>query len=176
MSVTAAELCLCYICCGIKDSLLSRWAVPIPPRMTDNRISEINVVSDEGGSTGIDGGGAAESGDGHASLSPLRDRLSSSGLHSTGQADCVVALSQLGINTNLQHFLKGSDSAMGSSSLYSDIIDDVRDMRTSSTSSSSASIEYDSYFGLSKISSCYRKHTQSSASQSSPLFKISFTG
>ena len=136
--------------------------------MTDSRVAEINVVSDEGYGVGIEGGGA-ESGD-----SPNRERLGSA----TGHTDCQVALSQLGINSHLHSFLKGSDSGIGSSALYCDIIEDIKNMKaTSSPSSSSASqVDYDSYFGLSKISSCYRKHTQSSASQSSPLFKISFTG
>ena len=144
--------------------------------MADGRVAEISVVSDESGGIGVEGGGIENS----DSISPYRERLGNGGTSSSGHTDCLVALSQLGISTHLQNFLKGSDYGMGSSALYSDIIEDIKDIKGTTSSSSSsctpASMEYDSYFGLSKISSCYRKHTQSSASQSSPLFKISFTG
>ena len=145
-------------------------------RMADSRIAEIIVISDESNNNiGIDGNNIENN-----------DIISSYRTSSSGYIDCQVVLSQLGISTHLQNFLKGSDYSQGSSTLYSDIIEDIKNMKgrtttttsssSSSSSSSSISMEYNSYFGLSKISSCYRKHTQSSASQSTPLFKISFTG
>ncbi len=108
-----------------------------------------------------------------------RERLGSSGggmlsFASNVPSDSQTVFSQLGISNHLQDFLMGSSISTTTTPLYADIIEDVNDLASSSSSSSSS--YNNSYFGLARISSCYRKHTQSSAFQSAPLFKISFSG
>ena len=125
----------------------------------------------QGGAGGqIQGNQSQGQGQGHSSLAEVA--VVPDDVDSPLNPDCQTVFGQLGVSSHFEDMMKGAPNA--ETYIYADILDDLKDLGTGRVPGSRA-VDDRCYFGLSRISSCYRKHTQSSASQAQPLFKLSFT-